>query len=109
MHTEMIGWIAAGLLLVTISTQVWQQWRSRSVAGVSPWLFIGQISASTAFVIYSYLLENLVFVLTNSMLLVAALLGQLLYLRNKRQSGQAQQKAEVGTANTVAVRASGRR
>lgn len=85
METEVIGWLSAGLLLLTISTQVWKQWQSGSSVGVSPWLFIGQISASTGFVIYSYLLDNLVFVLTNSLLLVAAIIGQGLYLRNRRR------------------------
>lgn len=102
MHTEMIGWIAAGLLLLTISTQVWQQWRSQSCEGVSPWLFVGQISASTAFVIYSYLLENLVFVLTNSVLLIAALLGQMLYLRNKRLSSRQKDRSKVHTGSMAA-------
>ena len=102
MHTEMIGWIAAGLLLLTISTQVWQQWRSQSCEGVSPWLFVGQISASTAFVIYSYLLENLVFVLTNSVLLIAALLGQMLYLRNKRLSSRQNDRSQVHTSSMAA-------
>ena len=85
METEVIGWLSAGLLLFTISTQVWKQWKSGSSVGVSSWLFIGQISASTGFVIYSYLLDNLVFVLTNSLLLVAAIIGQALYLRNRRR------------------------
>lgn len=84
MKTEAIGWLSAGLLLLTITTQVWKQWKSGSSAGVSAWLFVGQISASSGFVIYSYLVGNLVFVLTNALLLCTAILGQCLYLHNRR-------------------------
>ena len=81
--TEIIGWISAAILLATIGRQVYTEWRSRSIAGVSKWLFIGQIAASIGFVIYSYLLSNWVFVVTNVFMLVMSLLGQWLYLRNK--------------------------
>ncbi len=84
MTTDVIGWASALILLLTISSQVWKQWRSRSSAGVSQWLFIGQISASLGFVIYSVAVDNPVFVLTNSLLLLAAIIGQCLYLRNRR-------------------------
>jgi uncharacterized protein with PQ loop repeat len=54
--TEMIGWTAAAILLLTIGRQVYVQWRGKTSSGVSKWLFIGQISASIAFVIYISLL-----------------------------------------------------
>lgn len=85
MHAEIIGWASALILLLTVSSQVLQQWRSRSTAGVSNWLFIGQISASFGFVLYSLLVANWVFVATNSFLLLTAILGQVLFLRNKRR------------------------
>lgn len=93
MTTEWIGWASALILLLTITSQVRQQWRSRSIAGVSPWLFIGQMSASFGFVIYSFVVDNLVFVLTNSLLLMTALFGQCLYLRNRRAERRAQNKS----------------
>ncbi len=104
MGTEIIGWISACMLLLTISTQVWKQWKSRSSAGVSSWLFIGQISASTGFVIYSYLLDNLVFVLTNSLLLCAAILGQCLYLHNRRREGRQRKKGGEQAGGGLPVR-----
>ncbi len=82
--TEMIGWISAVILAMTISRQVYTQWRSKSCDGVSSWLFIGQLFASFGFVIYSFLLDNWVFVLTNAFNLVAALIGQWLFSRNKQ-------------------------
>lgn len=85
MQAEVIGWASALILLLTVSSQVFQQWRTRTTAGVSHWLFIGQISASTGFVIYSVLVANWVFVATNTFLLLIAILGQVLFLRNKHR------------------------
>ncbi|MDB5842380.1 MAG: hypothetical protein JWQ23_4332 [Herminiimonas sp.] len=84
MLTDAIGWISAIILILTISRQVYTQWRTRSTSGVSHWLFIGQVAASTGFVIYSYLVENWVFVAANAFILLTAVVGQAVYLRNKR-------------------------
>jgi MtN3 and saliva related transmembrane protein len=85
--TEVIGWISAGILMVTISRQVYKQWRTRDCTGVSSWLFVGQTAASTGFVIYSFLLSNWIFVLTNSFILLTAIAGQCIYTRNRRLVG----------------------
>jgi MtN3 and saliva related transmembrane protein len=84
MWTDMVGWLSALILILTISRQVYTQWRTKSVEGVSHWLFIGQVAASTGFVIYSFLVENWVFVVANVCILLTALAGQLIYMRNKR-------------------------
>lgn len=83
--TDLIGWGATLILLLTISSQVYEQWRSRSTQGVSHWLFAGQLAASTGFVAYSVLQGDWVFVVSNVFLLFTALLGQVLYLRNRRR------------------------
>jgi len=49
-------------------------------------VFVGQIMASVGFVIYSWMLRNWVFVVTNVLMLATALLGQWSYLRNKTPS-----------------------
>src|SRR5262245_44118628 len=85
MLTESIGWLSSVVLLMTIGRQVYTQWRTRSTAGLSRWLFIGQVTASLGFTIYSVLLKNWVFVFTNSVLLVTAVIGQGIYLRNKHR------------------------
>ena len=85
MGIEWIGWCAASILLLTISRQVYTQWRERSTQGLSRWLFIGQLAASTGFVVYSWLLGNWVFVITNVLMLVTAGVGQAIYLNNKRR------------------------
>ena len=49
MLTELIGWCSAAVLLITIGRQVLAQWRSGTTQGLSRWLFIGQLAASTGF------------------------------------------------------------
>jgi MtN3 and saliva related transmembrane protein len=83
--TDLIGWTSSAILLATLARQVFTQWRERSTAGVSHWLFIGQLAASTGFLIYSWLLDNWVFVVTNAALLITALVGQVIYRRNARR------------------------
>lgn len=82
--TELIGWAASAILIATLARQVYTQWRERSVEGVSRWLFIGQLAASVGFTTYSWLVGNSVFVFTNSVLLLTAVIGQLIYRRNRR-------------------------
>jgi MtN3 and saliva related transmembrane protein len=85
---ELIGWGGAVVLLLTLGRQVYTQWRDGRAQGVSRWLFVGQLTASTAFLIYSWLLHNWVFVVTNALLLATAAVGEWIYLRNReRESG----------------------
>jgi MtN3 and saliva related transmembrane protein len=82
--TDLIGWAAATILLLTLGRQVYSQWRDRTSKGVSKWLFVGQCAASGGFIVYSWLLKNWVFVVTNALILVTAVLGEIVYLRNRR-------------------------
>jgi MtN3 and saliva related transmembrane protein len=82
---DLIGWGSSAILLATLVRQVWRQWKERSTQGVSRWLFIGQLAASSGFLAYSMLLKNWVFVFTNAALLVTALIGQAIYVRNTRE------------------------
>lgn len=88
MLTEAVGWFAAVILLLTMVRQVWSQWHSGGVAGVSHWLFIGQVTASAGFTLYSLLLGNMVFVVTNALLLLNALTGLWIDRRNRRRLGE---------------------
>ncbi len=85
MHPDIIGWLSSAILLATLLRQVDRQWRERSTQGVSKWLFIGQLAASTGFLLYSFLLDNWVFVFTNAALLLTAIAGQMIYQRNVRE------------------------
>jgi uncharacterized protein with PQ loop repeat len=87
--TELIGWASSVVLLLTIGRQVYTQWRTRTTAGVSRWLFIGQLTASSGYTIYSWLLHNWVYVTSNVMLLITAVLGQMIYRANKRRDERA--------------------
>jgi MtN3 and saliva related transmembrane protein len=82
--TDLIGWLSAFVLILTISRQVHKQYKSGSTAGVSHWLFIGQCAASVGFVVYSALVDNWVFVVANACILATAVAGQLIYLRNRK-------------------------
>jgi MtN3 and saliva related transmembrane protein len=86
--TDAIGWVSAVILLLTLSRQVYKQRQEGSIRGVSHWLFLGQVIASTGFTIYSFLLHNWVFVLTNAALLVVAIAGQWTYANNERAAAR---------------------
>lgn len=82
---DIIGWLASFVLILTVCRQVWKQWSDPSTEGVSQWLFIGQMAASAGFLVYSWLLGNVIFTVSNGVLLLAAFAGQLLYWRNRKQ------------------------
>ncbi len=82
--TEAIGWISSFILVLTLGKQVFKQYRDKSSEGVSKWLFIGQIAANTGFLIYSWLVGNWVFVVTNSLMLVNGFVGFFITLHNRR-------------------------
>ena len=84
--TEIIGWAAAAILLLTLARQVYTQWRDHTSRGVSRWLFVGQCAASVGFVVYSWLVANWVFVVTNALILATAVTGELIYLRTAKGS-----------------------
>jgi uncharacterized protein with PQ loop repeat len=84
MTTEILGWLSSAILVLTIAKQVHRQWKAGQSEGVSKWLFIGQIAASVGFTAYSWLLHNWVFVVTNSLMLVNALVGYGIVVRHRR-------------------------
>ena len=83
--TEAVGWVSSLILVLTIAKQVYKQWQEGSSEGVSKWLFVGQMAASLGFTIYSWLVSNWVFVVTNAVMLVNGLLGLLIVLRHRRR------------------------
>ncbi|KFL37275.1 membrane protein [Arenimonas donghaensis] len=85
---DYLGWAASGVLLLTLGRQVWVQWREARTEGLSSWLFLGQMTASAGFVVYSVLVGNAVFVLTNAALLATAIAGQCIYRRNLRREAK---------------------
>ena len=90
---EAIGWFSSFVLVLTIGKQVLKQWREGTSEGVSKWLFVGQITASVGFVVYSWLVRNWVFVVTNSILLLQALLGVFLLLKHRKREQAGEPRA----------------
>lgn len=82
-HADAIGWASSAILLATLIRQIVKQ-QSEHAAGVSHWLFIGQSLASLGFVAYSILLNNWVFIVTNSLILLTAVVGFALQRRRQR-------------------------
>lgn len=82
---EVIGWASSLILVATIGKQIHKQWSDHTSAGVSTWLFIGQLAASVGFTIYSLLVKNWVFAVTNGVMIVNGLLGYGITVRHKRR------------------------
>jgi uncharacterized protein with PQ loop repeat len=86
---ELIGWGSSVILIVTIAQQVFKQWRAGTSEGVSTWLFVGQLAASVGFTIYSLLVHNWVFAVTNGIMVANGLLGYAITMRHrKREAGR---------------------
>jgi MtN3 and saliva related transmembrane protein len=86
MMVEAVGWLSSFVLVLTIGRQVHRQWRTGHSEGVSSWFFIGQMTASSGFTAYSYLVRNWVFVVTNAMLFLSAIAGYLIVLAHRRRA-----------------------
>lgn len=85
MNADLVGWVSSAILLATLIRQVHTQWKSERAEGLSRWLFVGQVTASAGFATYSWLLQNWVFFATNIALLLTAIAGEVIYLRNLRR------------------------
>lgn len=84
MNPDLIGWAASAILLATLVRQIVLQARSDG-EGVSIWLFAGQIASSVGFIAYSILVGKRVFIVTNSAILLTAIVGQVVVARRKRR------------------------
>lgn len=84
--TEVIGWASSLILLMTLIRQVYKQWKEGTGDGISKWLFAGQVLASIGFTVYSYLVGNWVFTITNGILTINNFVGLYLSYYFKRRS-----------------------
>ncbi len=82
--SELLGWFASLVLVVTLAHQVLTQWRTGTSRGISVWLFIGQLVASLSFALYATIADNLVFVVTNGLIAVSACVGLAVWLHHHR-------------------------
>jgi MtN3 and saliva related transmembrane protein len=95
---DVVGWTSSLVLLLTIGSQIQKQLREHTSRGVSHWLFIGQMAASGGFVAYSWLLHNRVFVVTNALMFLSAVVGLGVLVRHRRRTshGRAERAASDG-------------
>lgn len=85
---EIIGWASSIILLLTLVKQVHKQWKDGTSEGISSFLFVGQLLASTGFTVYSFLVKNWVFTITNGLLTINNIIGIFLYFyfrKNKKE------------------------
>lgn len=86
---DIVGWSASAILIATLLRQSYLQWTDQDAKGVSRWLFVGQILASLGFIAYSALVGNWVFIVSNSLILLTAVIGELglLWRRRSKKRG----------------------
>ena len=96
---EILGWVSSLILLLTVGKQVYKQWKDGTSEGVSKWLFLGQIAASIGFLIYSILITNWVFIVTNSLMVLNSLVGIGILFYHRRRDNQDGQKQELAAQN----------
>lgn len=76
--------MSASILICTITAQIVRQYREKTARGVSPWLYMGQRTASSGLVVYSALTGSWVFVVLNAVMAVAAFAGLGLWVQMRR-------------------------
>ena len=86
MDPNIIGWAASTVLIATLSRQIYTQWKDKDAKGVSRALFVGQIAASVGFIAYSWMLRNWVFIVTNTIILITAVIGQVVITRKRSEA-----------------------
>ena len=85
---DLLGWGASAILIATLMRQSYVLWTDEDAKGVSKWLFVGQIAASVLFIVYSWIVANWVFIVSNSLILLTALAGEAGVLWRKRRSAK---------------------
>ena len=85
---DLLGWAATAVLIATLWRQIWKQWTADDAQAVSTWLFVGQITASVLFIAYSAATGSVVFVVTNSLILLTAVAGQCLSSLKRKRAGK---------------------
>ncbi|MFL5291808.1 MAG: hypothetical protein ACJ783_11300 [Myxococcales bacterium] len=95
---DAVGWASSVILVFTIGKQVHKQWKSGTSEGVSKWLFLGQITASVGFTVYSWFVHNWVFVVTNALMLLNAVAGLAIVNLHRRREA----RGRAGRARTGA-------
>jgi len=96
---EVVGWSASIVVVMTTVGQIYKQWTAHTSKGVSPLLFIGNILASILFLNYAIMIHNVVYEVTNAIMVCASLFGLGLLIYQRRRD--APSKDDVGHATPV--------
>jgi uncharacterized protein with PQ loop repeat len=99
--TEILGWASSCILVLTIAKQVHKQWQEGRSEGVSRCLFIGQLAASTGFTLYSVLVGNWLFVVTNALMLLNALAGLAIVMAHRRRARRGRSPGGLAAPRTA--------
>ena len=83
--TDLVGWSAVAVLFATMAGQAWKEWRDRVKHGVSKWFFAGQVAASVLFITYSAMVGSTIFVVGNTVVLLAASAGGAILAYNRKR------------------------
>ncbi len=102
---ELVGWVSSAILFLTVSKQIYKQWQEGTSEGVSKWLFLGQIAASSGFAVYSWLVGNWVFIFTNVLMVVNGVVGFFInrYLKNREESRTSASDSKGSEAEAASV------
>ncbi|PPV07499.1 hypothetical protein XBLMG947_1712 [Xanthomonas bromi] len=65
-----VGWLASVTLIATLIRQTYKPSCSDAAHGVSRWLFLCQVSASVLLIVYNYFVGNMVFIVSNALILL---------------------------------------
>ncbi|MEZ6183723.1 MAG: hypothetical protein R3F62_01790 [Planctomycetota bacterium] len=87
---EWVGWASSVLLLATLVYQIKRHHDAGTNGGVSRWLYVGQLCASSGFLVYSLGVGDPVFVATNALLILAALGGLGIHRAHARRASAAE-------------------
>ena len=100
--TSAIGAASSFILVLTIGKQVFKQYKEGKSEGVSKWLFLGQMTASGGFLLYSWLKRDWVFIATNGIMLVNGLAGYLIVLHHRKneKKGDGNTESDTNTDTT---------
>jgi uncharacterized protein with PQ loop repeat len=90
---QIIGFTSSFILLLTIGKQVYKQWSEGTSEGVSKFLFLGQITASVGFLIYSIMKNDMVFIVTNALMVVNSLVGIAILFHHRRRERKSEETA----------------
>jgi hypothetical protein len=93
--TELIGWIACGLLLITFGSQTYMQWKGQRDK-YTILFFVTAILGSAGNALYSFLVHNIVFIVLNAALVVNNSVGFGIALHNHAKKKKSDSNALRG-------------